>query len=61
MVQADRSQMTVYNGAHALLTGWVWLETHIQNMQYMLPFHSNNVVQTRLNVMYLSTLPLFLD
>jgi len=42
MVQPNRPQITIQHGACALNAGYLRLQTHTQNMYYLLLFHDNN-------------------
>ena len=50
VVEPDRPQMAIKYSACALHAGYLKLQTHTQNMQYLLLFHDNNGYETCLNV-----------
>ena len=42
IAEPDKPQMTIEYGSCALHAGYLRLQTHTQNMQYLLLFHANN-------------------
>jgi hypothetical protein len=42
MVESDRLQMAMQYGAFALNAGQLGLQTHTENIQYLLLFHGKN-------------------
>jgi hypothetical protein len=50
MLVPDRPQMKIYYGACELRAGYQRLQTHTQNVSYLLLYHARVVARTRLIV-----------
>jgi hypothetical protein len=56
-VQPDRPQITIQHKACALRAGYLRLQTHTQNIYYLLLFHSNNGYANEPQCYVVRTLP----